>query len=212
MKARVDIHTHNPLKQSLGVLNFRLGIEDKPSSGPFSAGIHPWDAMSCFCHLDELLNQLHKECCVAIGEIGLDKACSVPLALQSEVFVRQLEVAEKRSLPVIIHCVRAYTEVEQILKGVALRGVIFHGFIGSSLLCRQLTKQGYYISFGFNALRSPKTIEALRSCPLNRLFLETDTTTKDIDDLYTEVAKLKDIDIEELTENIYNNYTKLFSL
>jgi TatD DNase family protein len=102
--------------------------------------------------------------------------------------------------------------VEQILKGVALRGVIFHGFIGSSLLCQQLTKQGYYISFGFNALRSPKTMEALRSCPLNRLFLETDTTAKDINDLYAEVAKLKDIDIEELTENIYNNYTKLFSL
>lgn len=212
MKARVDIHTHNPLKQSLRVLNFRLGIDLPPTSGPFSAGIHPWDISSLAESSQELFTQLQELPCVAIGEIGLDKACTTPMELQREVFVRQLEVAQQRSLPVIIHCVRAYAEVEQILKGFSLPSIIFHGFIGSEQLCRQLTSQGYYISFGFNALRSPKTIEALRSCPLDRLFLESDTTEQDIEELYSEASKLKGIKIEQLTENIYSNFTKLFSL
>jgi TatD DNase family protein len=212
MKARVDIHTHNPLKQSLGVLNFRLGIEDKPSSGPFSAGIHPWDASGLSGNLDELLAQLQELPCVAIGEIGIDKVCNVPIEAQCNAFARQLNIAQQRSLPVIIHCVRAYAEVEKMLKEYTLPSVIFHGFVGSEQLCQKLTAQGYYISFGFNALRSPKTIEALRVYPLDKLFLESDTAEQNIGDLYTEVAQLKGIEIEELTEQINSNYTKLFSL
>lgn len=210
MKVFVDIHTHNRLSGSTKVLNFRLGVEPQPTERPFSAGIHPWDILSINAPLDSLFEQLKLVDCVAIGEIGLDKCCATPMELQQEAFSLQLSIAEKRQLPVIIHCVKAHNEALEILSKYKLNGVVFHGFIGSQRLCQQLVTQGYYISFGFSALRSPKTIEALRHCPLERLFLESDTKEQDIAELYTMVASIKEITTEELQEILHNNYKTLF--
>lgn len=210
MKVLVDIHTHNRLSGSTKVLNFRLGMESQPTERPFSAGIHPWDILSINAPLDSLFEQLKLVDCVAIGEIGLDKVCATPIKHQQEVFARQLSIAEKRQLPVIIHCVKANNEALEILSKYKLNGVVFHGFIGSTQLCQQLITQGYYISFGFSVLRSPKTIEALRNCPPKRLFLESDTEEQEILELYTQVATIKGITIEQLQENIFNNYKTLF--
>ena len=212
MKPFVDIHTHKPLKESLQVANFRLGTEQKPLAEPFSAGIHPWDAEQFYPTLDTICEQLTTLPCVAIGEIGLDRACSVPTELQQEVFERQIIIAQERNLPIVIHCVKAYNEVAKTLSKYSLRGVVFHGFIGSEELCRNLTNNGYSISFGFGALRSPKTIEAMRITPHEKLFLESDTSEQNIADLYAQVAHVKGINIEALREQIYNNYTKLFLL
>lgn len=212
MKALVDIHTHNPLSGSTKVLNVRLGMECAPTEGSFSAGIHPWDIEDLHDRLEHLLKRLERASipCIAIGEVGLDKACDTPWEMQYEVFVRQVKIAAKRQLPLIIHCVKAYNETVALLKDFTLCGVVFHGFIGSTELCQQLTSQGYYISFGFSALRSPKTIEALQNCPLDKLFLESDTEEQNIARLYIHVASIKHIDTETLVENIYNNYKNLF--
>ena len=57
---------------------------------------------------------------------------------------------------------------------------------------------------------SPKTMEALREVPLDRLFLESDTADRPIEELYRRVAKEKNIDVEILKKIISDNYTKLF--
>ena len=203
----IDIHTHHPLEGKLGLRNVRLGKEDISGEETISLGLHPWDIDSVS---EGVLKQLQLADCKAIGEIGLDRICTTPFEVQQGYFERQLQIATERQLPVVIHCVKAYNEVLQILSSHRLVGVVFHGFIGSAQLLQQIAAKGYYISFGVGALRSPKTIEALRLCPLERMFLESDESPTPIESLYAEVASIRGVDIEELKEQIYNNYKRIF--
>lgn len=206
----VDIHTHNPLGLNLGVRNCRLGVEAAPPTEPFSAGIHPWDVDS-LPDTERLLADLENINCLAIGEIGLDKACASSFALQQELFERQLEIAARRNLPVVVHCVKSSAEVVATLAHYPLHAVVFHGFIGSTEQAEQIWKAGYYTSFGFGALRSPKTLRTIEACPTDRLFLETDDSKISITALYKEVAHLRNVSIESLKNDIYNNYKRVFN-
>lgn len=210
MSHYIDIHSHNPLKLKLGVQNFRLGMEEKPASGHFSAGIHPWDAERLLPHSAELLSVLEELDCIAIGEVGLDKACDTPFDTQKKIFEAQVKVAERRNLPLIIHCVKAQVEVVEILRQYTIKSVIFHGFIGTPQQLQELISKGYYISFGFNALKSPKTIKAIESCPIEKMFLESDVATENIANIYDSIAAIKSLKKEELTGQITNNYKQLF--
>lgn len=207
----VDIHTHTPAKEGLQVANFRLGVDPVPPFGLFSVGIHPWDAVTlCPALLGELQEALSHPNCVALGEIGLDRAYGVEWQRQLECFEAQLTIAADR--PIIIHCVRAQQEVVATLKRVQpnAEAVVFHGFIGSKEQASELLQLGYYLSFGFGALRSPRTVEALRTTPLHRLLLETDTSLLRIEELYAEVARIKEIDLDLLKEQIENNFNTIF--
>lgn len=210
MKPFIDIHTHHPLGNNIGLCSYRFGVDYPIVQGERSSvGIHPWDAG----RLDSralALEALRGYDCAAIGEIGLDKACDVKFGEQCEVFEQQLIIASERTLPVIIHCVRAQQEVVDVLRRHPTLTVVFHGFIGSPQQMEQLVKHGYFISFGFGALGSPKTIDALRACPAERLFLESDTSNSDIRSLYEAVADLRGVNVEQLTADIYDNYKRIF--
>ncbi len=209
----VDIHTHTPSEGALRVTNFRLGVDAKPPCGLFSAGVHTWDAAAVSpILLEELQEALSHPNCVALGEIGLDRVCGVDWQGQLECFEAQLATSDHR--PLIIHCVRAQSEVVATLKRLQpnAKAVVFHGFIGSKKQAEELHRLGYYTSFGFGALRSPRTMEALRTTPLHRLLLETDTSPQPIEELYAEVAKIKEIDLELLKESIENNFNVSFGI
>ena len=210
MEHFVDIHTHNPLGLNLGVRNYRLGIDATPPAEPFSAGIHPWD-VDDLPDREGLLADLESINCLAIGEIGLDKACASNFATQQELFERQLEIAARRRLPVVVHCVKSSAEVVTTLTHYPLRTVVFHGFIGSSEQAEQIWKAGCYTSFGFGALRSPKTLHTIEACPIDKLFLETDDSKTSITTLYEEVAHLRNVSTECLKKDIYNNYKRIFN-
>ena len=149
---------------------------------------------------------------VAIGEIGLDFACDVNRDTQERVFRAQLAQAEKRNLPVILHCVRAFEPIMKILAEYRLRAVIFHGFIGSAQQAKRAIDAGHYLSFGPNAFRSPKTIAALQSTPENRLFTETDDSGEAIENVYLQIANARNISTEKLKEIINENYNKIFNI
>ena len=102
--------------------------------------------------------------------------------------------------------------ISKILKEYNLKGVIFHGFIGSKEQAAEAIKRGYYLSFGKGVMRSPKTVEALRCTPLENLFLETDVSDQTIEEIYQMAAQLLGDDIDILINCIINNYNKLFKL
>lgn len=210
MASFVDIHTHNTPCDTERIANFRLGVDAIAPTAPFSAGIHPWDAEVVTKQRDRLLAQLADCECIAIGEVGLDKACKAPFEVQAKLFEAQLVIAAERNLPVIVHCVRATAECLALLAKHNIQKALFHGFIGSVEVAKEILGRGYFISYGFGALRSPKTIEALRHTPLSRLFLESDTAPHPIGELYTAIAKIKGINIELLKETIKDNYTTFF--
>ena len=91
-----------------------------------------------------------------------------------------------------------------------LRAVIFHGFIGSAQQAERAIKKGYFLSFGPSTSRSPKTIEALRNTPLDKIFIESDETRKNIEDIYSEIATLQGCKQEILEQAILENYNKVF--
>jgi TatD DNase family protein len=190
MEHFVDIHTHNPRTDVIS---------------PTMAGIHPWDAER------ELALPDFTECDI-IGETGLDYAHPISKTLQKELSCKHLDMAQTLGKPIVLHVVRAMEDVLKIIDHYKeIKGVVFHGFIGSKEQAYECLKRGYFLSFGERSLRSPKSVEALRITPLSQLFCETDDNAPTrIEHIYNEVAKIKEITPEELLKNIEENYKNLF--
>lgn len=205
----IDIHTHRACDDALCIRSYALGvgvqITDTP---PFSAGIHPWDAE--VADIGKALEYLKTAPLAAIGEIGLDYSKSVSIIAQTKVLEAQLQIAQERNLPVILHCVRAYNDILHILKRYTLKAVIFHGYIGSLQQTATITKQGYYISAGQPSLNSPKTIEAIKNTHPERIFAETDDSDESITEIYTKLADILDISTDKLKQIITDNYKTVF--
>ena len=184
---KVNIHTHSPKEDELTLSTI---------------GIHPYDAE--IATTDAVLSIERSALGVdAIGEIGLDYSCKVNRESQELIFKAQLEVAQQYSKGVVLHCVRAFEPTMKILEKYRLKFVIFHGFIGSKEQAQSATSRGYYLSFGERTFRSPKSIEAMRATPIDRLFLETDESHLSIDDIYRKASALLAVP-ENLLEYITN--------
>jgi TatD DNase family protein len=177
---------------------------------PFSIGVHPWQIVELDeARLAEALREVETAPAWAIGEIGLDYAIKIDCDRQAAVFAAQLRVAEARGLPVILHCVRAFEPTMEILAARRLSAVIFHGFIGSPEQAARAVEAGYYLSFGERSLSSPKTVEALRNTPPEKLLLETDDSATPIAEIYARVGEILNIPREMLAKTIYENYERL---
>ena len=173
---------------------------------PTMAGIHPWLAENAV-ELPDFSQ------CDIIGETGLDYACEVDREAQKRLFREHLEAAIKANKPVVLHAVRAVDDILNILKNYsALRGVIFHGFIGSWQQAERCIERSYYLSFGARSLGSPKTREVIAKIPQNLLFCETDAEQDkgNIEQVYSEVAELRGVGVEELIKSIEENYNRIF--
>ena len=187
----VDIHTHRPTGRHIELR---------------TAGIHPWmaDAQDAASLLPL------PEGVQAIGEIGLDLLRGPSPERQTETFRQQLAIAEREELPVVLHCVRAFEPVMQLLAGYRLPAVIFHGFIGSPEQARQALAEGYCLSFGERTFRSPRSMEALRATPSGQLFLETDDSPVPIGEIYARAAGLRGESVAELQRTTTENYERIF--
>lgn len=205
----VDIHTHqNGFRPNVvSIRSVRLGKEDIPTSGErFSAGIHPWD---CETVGSEWLDSLETLPVAAVGEIGLDYCKPVDRTVQLRRLTEQAALAEKRRLPIVLHCVKAYEKLLSLMDRYTVP-ILFHGFTGSPQLACQLIRKGYFLSFGTTLFRSPRTQEALRTTPYEHLFLETDAADTTIEEIYRQAAALRNTSIETLKQSIYTNYKTLF--
>ena len=97
-------------------------------------------------------------------------------AKQRYVFERQMQIAEKYGLPVIIHDREAHGDCfEMVLKYPNING-IFHSYSGSAEMARELTRRGWYISFsGVVTFKNASRVrEVLATIPLEKLLIETD--------------------------------------
>lgn len=129
-------------------------------------GIHPWHVSDLpkdvMIDLEKLLKQNPD---AHIGEIGLDK-CKNDFYKQEEIFMLQLELAQKLNRPVHVHCVRAWGEMLPILKGHKDLKYLFHGFSGDKNVIRFLSDYDAY----FSVNRSSK----IPLIPIDRLLIESD--------------------------------------
>lgn len=182
-------------------------------SGLRSLGIHPWyvNETSFEKQLACLRNELMTGNYFALGECGLDRVHGPSIDFQKEALLAQLEIAGELELPAILHLVRAYSDILEIRKQVSLSlKLIVHGFSGNLQQAKQLTDAGFYLSFGTALIRPQKKLkEAFLSCPLNQLFLETDTSSISIAEVYESASKCKGISMEELASQLKMNFDKI---
>ena len=167
---------------------------------------------------------------IAIGEIGLDYHWNKENKnIQKEMFVRQIELANKYNLPIVIHTREAVDDTIDILKNVC--NVKEKGVFHCCPLNRELVKQGldlgFYISFaGPVTFKNSKNAEEIASMvPLDRILIETDspylapepkrgTRNNCINVKYIaqKIANIRGISLEEIANATYNNAKNLFKI
>jgi len=214
----IDIHTHSLINNEGTLAIVNLYPENNKlldqSQGPFSMGLHPWYIDNDFERNIKIIEKLaFNPKIMAIGEAGLDKAVDIDFELQKIVFVRQIKISEKHAKPLIIHCVRAWSELLSLRKKIRPAAPwIVHGFNKNLSLANQLVQHGFCLSFG-KALCSgiPALSEAFINTPLDGIFLETDDSDIKINDIYQTAAKLKKVSIKEMKSQIEKNYRQTFN-
>lgn len=174
--------------------------------------------------LEEMIKNNKK--IVAIGEIGLDYHWNKDNKdIQKEVFRKQLELAERLNLPVVIHTREAIEDTYQILKEYKVRGVM-HCYSGSLEMAKKFIGLGFLLGIGgVLTFKNSKLFEVIENISLDNIVLETDSpymapdpkrgTTNEsanIPIIAKRLSEIKNIDIEKVALITTKNALTLFDL
>ncbi len=145
------------------------------------AGLHPTHVKENY---EEELEKVEKQLSeatqefYAIGEIGVDLYWDQStLEIQQDAFRRQIRLAKKYQLPIVIHCRNAFDEVFEVLeseKDEKLFGV-FHCFTGTLQQAKQALSYNLKLGIGgVVTFKNGKIDTFLEEIPLEEIVLETD--------------------------------------
>ena len=211
----INLHTHTfEHPDSVWAVCNQYPHEFQVNSAYYSIGIHPWniDENRIESDLKIIKQKLSNNKCIALGECGLDKKIKTELTTQIRVFEAQLELVKQTTKPIIIHCVSAFDELIVSKKKIGLPNTfIIHGFSKNIQVATQLLKQGYYLSFGKHLMQNTELATVFASIPNEKIFLETDSSTQNIEEVYIFAAKCKNISVEQLKAIVWNNFQTVFN-
>ena len=195
-----------------------------------SIGIHPSEANQHIVDLSWIEENLTNPKVVAIGEIGLDYYWDKTYKQeQIDLFIKQIEIANKCNKPIIVHMREATNDTYEILKihkRIDLQGVM-HCYSSSKEAMQQFIDLNMYISLAgpvtFKNAHVPK--EVAKVIDLDHLLLETDcpylspdpyrgktNEPKNVLYIAKEIANIKGISLEEVMKRTYNNTCKLYNI
>ena len=194
-----------------------------------TCGISPNDIEE---YVENSLEQIEKiaqnEKIVAIGEIGLDYYWNKEnKELQKELFVKQIEIANKLNKPIVIHTRDAAVDTIEILKKhpVNKKG-IFHCCPLNQELIKEGLKLGFYISFSGNiTFKNAKSEGCVSLVPLDKILIETDcpylspepnrgkrNDSKNVKYVAAKIAEIKGLSLEEIAKITYENANNVFNI
>lgn len=189
-----------------------------------AVGIHPENIDNSNLKTIENIIKEHKV--FAIGEIGLDYHYNDENKdEQKEYFIKQLDLALKYDLPVIIHIREAMQECFDILKTRKNKGII-HCFSGSVEMAREYIKLGYKLGIGgVLTFKNSKLYEVIEKIDLKDIVLETDSPflspepfrgkkNKPCNVLYVakRIAEIKNISLEEVINTTTATANQIFDI
>ena len=180
-------------------------------------------------HLKEIAKLAQNKKVVAIGEIGLDYYWNKENKdLQKEIFISQIEIANKLNLPIVIHTREAIYDTLEILKNNSCnKKGVFHCCPFNVDLVREGLKLGFYISFaGATTFKNSKNAsEIINMVPLDKMLIETDSPylspeplrgkrndSRNVIYIAQKIAETRQISIEEVAKETYKNAKKIFGL
>jgi len=229
--AMLNVGTGDP---NSGSFERAIEIANKYESVFASVGVHPHDAKLYNTVAEEKLISLAEESrkCVAWGEIGLDfHYDNSPRDVQREVFRKQIRVAHKLKLPIIVHSRSADDETVAILRDECtkkdFRGGVMHCFGGTPKMAKEVLALGFNVSFAGNVTfkKADQIREAAGVIPLDRMLVETDcpflTPTpfrgKRNEPMYVVetaqfVADFLGVDFDEFAGQTTSNFKRLFGV
>ena len=196
----LDFHHHK--LGTTGIYN--LNLDEQIPAGTFSAGLHPKDITENWKpDFEQIKNISLLKNCLAIGECGLDGLIQVDENLQNEVFQAHLSWAKEVKKPIIIHCVRRFSQILHYKN--AKIPLIIHGFNKKENIALELLDAGFHLSFGHATLENLSLQKIIKDIPIQRLFLETDDSDFEIIKLYNKVSEIKSVPLEELKNRMWEN-------
>ena len=173
-----------------------------------------------------LVDNFNKGRIVAIGEIGLDYHYDVDKEMQRDAFIKQIELANKYNLPIVIHTREATFDTIDILKKYPVKKLgMFHCCPLNQELVKEGLKLGFYISIsGSVTFKNSKNAEVIvNMVPIDRLFVETDSPylspepvrgtrndSRNLKYIVEKISRFKNIDSEEVMNNVLKNIKRLF--
>ena len=205
-----------------------LEIVNKYDNVYGTLGIHPEDIDSVsdtsFSFIEK---NLSNNKIIAVGEIGLDYYwVKDNKEAQKELFRKQMEIAEKHNMPVVIHSRDAIEDTYDIVKDYKVKGVL-HCFSSSLEMARKFIKLGYKIGIGgvVTFKNSKKLQEVVKNIDLEDILLETDSPylapeplrgTKNVpyNTYYVakKIAEIKDKNIDTVFTITTKNCVNLFDI
>ena len=211
-----------------------IEIADKFDGIYVSVGVHPHRASSCSDQVMEMLTDLAKNPRVcAWGETGLDfNRMYSPKADQEKWFVRQVQTADERQLPLILHERDSHGRLLEILKSHPnkdRRGVV-HCFSGNRPELDDYLDLGFFIGItGILTLqkRGADLRNLVQHIPLERLLIETDApyltpapqknkTRRNepafVKSVLLKLAEIRNLGPENLADITYSNARRLFNI
>jgi TatD DNase family protein len=180
--------------------------------------------------LDTILAE-NKHEIVAVGEIGLDfhlskQSGGASESLQQTIFEKQLILATRYELPVIVHHRQSHNQIIRTLKNVNFeQGGVIHAFSGSAQEAQSYIDMGFLLGVGGTITyeRASKTRQTINDVKLEHLLLETDSPDMPLQgyqgqrnspvrvvEIARHLAALKSISIEQVSQQTDENFRRLF--
>lgn len=165
---------------------------------------------------------------IAIGEIGLDYYwVKDNKDKQKWLFRKQIELAQKYNLPIIIHSRDAISDTLEIVKEFDRIKGVMHAYSGSLEMAKEFIKKGFYLGIGgvvtFNNAKTLK--EVVSNIDLSKMLLETDcpyltpvpfrgkrNESSYIPLIAKKIAEIKEISMEEVSNITDENVKTLFNI
>ena len=194
-----------------------------------SVGVHPDYEDIEEPTVEELCRLAKENKVVAIGETGLDYfRVQGDLTWQRDRFRTHIKAAIQSNLPLIIHTRNAAEDTLKIMReeGANQVGGVMHCFTESLDVALEAIKLNFYISFsGIVTFKNATDLkEVVKAIPLDRMLIETDSPylapvpyrgkindPSNVIHVAEEIAKLKNISVEEVGQVTTQNFFKLFS-
>ncbi len=222
-----NVRRINLICLSRGQLEFALKKKEIYPFLDITFGYHPEDVDKISEQdIEYLESVIDDPRIMALGEIGLDYYwVSDNKEKQKELFIRQIEIANKADKPIVIHSRSAAQDSYDILKKYAKTKVLLHCFGESKEMMREYLKLGYYVSFtGVLTFKNSKNVqENARTAEIDRIMIETDCPYmtpvplrgQQNESSYVHyvgefLAQLREMEVGELQDQLIRNYERFF--
>ena len=192
-----------------------------------TAGFHPEEVDRVSdADLEYLKKALQEKKTVGLGEIGLDyHYVKDNRAKQIALFEKQLQIAERMNLPVVIHSRDAVKDTIDSLRKFKVKGII-HCFSGSYETAKTYVDMGYKLGIGgVITFKNSKLGEVVKKIGIENIVLETDSpylapepfrgkknSSKYLKEIVKKIASVTELSYDDVSRKTTSNSQDMFDL